>query len=620
MKQSDILLVTPPFTQPNTPYPAIMQLTGFLNSKGINAMPFDLGIEVFNQIFSRATLEKLFDFLENDKRKLPRDARTIVQNRNYYLTYIEPVKSFLQGKDNTLAFGLSTQLKPILTEPTSTEELDMLFGSAGVHDWAKFNGSKFIEELGTFYQITFDNYFSFTKYAEHLSLVAIDFEPLISALNKSTFISEIIEDEIIKSIQENNPLVVGFSVPFPGNLYGALVAAKKVKAQYPEIKIVLGGGFVNTELRWLTEKRLFDYFDYVALDDGELPLLQLISHIKNEIPKASLVRTFYLQEGQIIYSGNLYSIPDVNHNNLGTPSFKNIDLTKYFSFLSTTNPMQRLWSDGRWNKMALTHGCYWAKCSFCDTSLDYIKRYSKPNIDVLVERIIAIKDETNCAGFHFVDEAAPPNLIRELCNELIKRKLGITWWVNIRFEKSFTKELIELMSRAGCIAVSGGLEVASDRLLALMNKGVSIEQVANVTNNFCQNNIMVHAYLMYGFPTQTEQETIDSLEIVRQLFDNNLIQSAFWHRFALTEHSDVGIHPSKYQIEKIDNHPDQFARNDVAFNDSVGCAHEKFSEGLRISLYNFMQGVGLDMKVNDWFTFKTPKSLHKQGYILGLIR
>lgn len=615
MTHTDILLVTPPFTQPNTPYPATMQLCGYLKTQGFSVSQFDLGISLFNTIFSKKTLQILFYSIEHNKTKIPKNLKPIVDHKHYYLTHIDNVIKFLQGNDNTIAHGLSIQLKPTLSKPIEIEELDMLFGSSGVHDWAKYNCTKFIEELGLFIQTCFDEYFSFTKYAEHLSLVAIEFEPLLKALDRKTFITEIIEKEIIRVVELYNPKSIGFTIPFPGNLYGALVASKTIKEKYPNIDILFGGGFINTELRWLTEKRVFNFVDYILLDDGELPLSQYLKYKNQQIEKSKLVRTFYLENDTIKYSGNTDNLSDISHSDIATPDYTYIKLSNYVSFLSTTNPMQRLWSDGRWNKMALAHGCYWAKCSFCDTSLDYIKRYSKPKVEILLSKIIEIQKSTNCSGFHFVDEAAPPALLKELCEEIIKREISITWWVNIRFEKSFNTELIQLMSKAGCIAVSGGLEVASERLLKLINKGVTIEQVANVTNTFSQNNIMVHAYLMYGFPTQTEQETIDSLEVVRQLFDNNLIQSAFWHRFALTEHSDIGINPFKYKIEKIENSINQFARNDVAFNDKTGCDHEKYGEGLRVSLYNYMQGVGLDMKVNEWFTFKTPKSSHSKNLI-----
>jgi hypothetical protein len=79
---------------------------------------------------------------------------------------------------------------------------------------------------------------------------------------------------------------------------------------------------------------------------------------------------------------------------------------------------------------------------------------------------------------------------------------------------------------------------------------VTVEQVARVTRNFTEAGVMVHCYLMYGYPTQTVQETVDSLEMVRQLFEAGVLQSGFWHQFAMTAHSPVGIHPEKFGVKK----------------------------------------------------------------------
>ncbi|VEB39725.1 bacteriocin maturation radical SAM protein 1 [Chromobacterium violaceum] len=231
------------------------------------------------------------------------------------------------------------------------------------------------------------------------------------------------------------------------------------------------------------------------------------------------------------------------------------------------NPMHRLWSDGRWNKLTIAHGCYWKKCSFCDVTLDYISRYETASAELLVDRIEAIIAETGQTGFHFVDEAAPPKMLKALAEELLRRKVSISWWGNIRFEKSFTPELAQLLAESGCIAISGGLEVASDRLLKLMKKGVSVEQVARVTHGFAEAGILVHAYLMYGFPTQTVQDTVDALEYVRQLFDHGCIQSGFFHRFACTVHSPVGQNPEEYGVKLVPLPKGDFAKNDVGFID-----------------------------------------------------
>jgi hypothetical protein len=269
------------------------------------------------------------------------------------------------------------------------------------------------------------------------------------------------------------------------------------------------------------------------------------------------------------------------------------------------NPMHRLWSDGRWNKITLAHGCYWKKCSFCDVSLDYIGRYERNTTDVVLQRIRSLVAETGQTGFHLVDEAAPPAAMRALAKRLVAEKLSITWWGNIRFEKTFTPELCRLLAQAGCVAISGGLEVASDRLLALMKKGVTVEQVARVTRAFTDAGIMVHAYLMYGFPTQTVQETVDALERVRQLFEAGCIQSAYWHRFTATAHAPIGLDPASYRITLRPLPEITFAHNDLSFDDPVDVDHDLLGAGLRKALYNYMLGIGLDLDVRTWFEPRT---------------
>jgi len=222
-----------------------------------------------------------------------------------------------------------------------------------------------------------------------------------------------------------------------------------------------------------------------------------------------------------------------------------------------------------------------------------------------MEQMIA---QTGENGFHFVDEAAPPALMRALALEIIRRKLIVSWWTNIRFEKSFTRDLCRLLQASGCVAISGGLEVASDRLLGLIQKGVTVAQVAQVTRNFTEAGIMVHAYLMYGFPTQTAQETIDSLEMVRQMFEVGILQSGFWHQFAMTAHSPVGMHPEQFGVKKETEKLGSFANNDLVHLDPSGTDHEAFSFGLKKSLLNFMHGIGLDFPLQDWFGHKVPRT------------
>ncbi len=615
----DILLISPPFTQLNTPYPSTAYIKGFLNTKGIPSHQMDLGLEVILKIFCKEGLSNLFEYAEAKKSIISDNAKRIYGLRHQYIDTIDAVISFLQGQNSTMARLIaSNQFLPEGSRFAQVDDLEWAFGSMGNQDKAKHLATLYIEDISDFIIECVDGYFGFSRYAERLGRSANSFDELDAALNQApTYIDLITENILLTRIEIINPILVCFSVPFPGNLYSAFRSAKLIKEKCSSIKIAMGGGFPNTELRDLNEIKVFDYFDYISLDDGELPIELIYSNCVNPSkvnPDYNLLkRTFVKNNNKVLYN-NFSLRKDYKHSQTGTPDYSDLKLDKYISVIEMANPMHSLWSDGRWNKLTMAHGCYWGKCTFCDVSLDYIKLYEPLAAKQLVDRMEEMILQTNERGFHFVDEAAPPALMREVAIEIIKRKLIVTWWTNIRFEKNFTLDLCRLLQASGCIAVSGGLEVASDRLLDLIKKGVTVEQVAKVTRNFTVSGIMVHAYLMYGYPTQTIQETIDSLEMVRQMFEQGIIHSGFWHQFALTAHSPVGLNPEAYGILPQYNQI-YFANNDIEFLDSTGIDHNKFSYGLKKSLYNFMHGMCFDFSIQEWFDFKVPNPKVKPDYI-----
>lgn len=611
-----LLLITPPFTQLNTPYPATMYLKGYLDSKGIACEQRDLSIELFLKVFSQSFLEKVFNKAQGLEEVFYPE---ILEDKTEYLQTIDSVIAFLQSQSTVKAYQiLSESFLPKHHRFVNLEELEYSFGDMGLLDKAKHFATLYIEELGDFIAANLDEDFGFTKYAEKIARTASSFAPIEEKLNESP---SIIVEELVflmdEKIKEIQPTAIGFTIPFPGNLYSSLRAAQFIKQNYSRIKVFFGGGYCNTELRSLKDPTIFKYVDHILLDDGEASIEKLLAFVDSKDEQSSLIRTFSLVDGEVKYNHNNYSH---KHNELPSPSYEGLDMSLYVSFLDVLNPMHRMWSDGKWNKLTVSHGCYWAQCSFCDVGLDYIGRYENTTAEDLVNKMESLIEQTGEIGFHFVDEAAPPKMLKALSEEIIKRNLKVVWWTNIRFEKTFSFELCELMAKAGCIAVTGGLEVASDRLLQLMDKGVSIEQVANVTRNFSDSGILVHAYLMYGFPTETAQETIDSLEIVRQLFENGCIQSGFWHLFTATAHSPVGLNPKKFGVKITGPKFEGFADNDLFHEDPQGANHEKFSEGLKTSLYNFMNGAGLDWDVREWFPFKTPASNVPPNLIANYLR
>ena len=610
----DILLITPPFTQLNTPYPATAYIKGFLNTKSISAFQMDLGIEVILELFSKEGLQNIFSTV-SQLQLTENNLQRIYSLQEGYSKTIESVIEFLQGKNPSLARQIcSGNFLPEASRFSQLDDMEWAFGIMGIQDKAKYLCTLFLEDLSDFIVECIDENFGFSRYAERLGRSANSFDELYQHLQKeSTYIDKITLKILKGRIEKVQPKLICFSVPFPGNLYSAFRSAQFIKKYFPEVKIAMGGGFPNTELRELKDKRVFEFFDFITLDDGELPIQLIIDNIQVIIDK-EYKRTFLLEEGKVVYKNNSTK-SDYKQSEVGTPDYSDLLLDKYISVIEIANPMHSLWSDGRWNKLTMAHGCYWGKCTFCDISLDYIKLYEPIVAKILVDRIEEMIAQTGENGFHFVDEAAPPALMREVALEIIKRKVVVTWWTNIRFEKSFTADLCVLLKESGCIAVSGGLEVASDRLLELIKKGVTVEQVAQVTSNFTESGIMVHAYLMYGYPTQTIQETVDSLEMVRQLFELGILQSGFWHQFAMTTHSPIGMFPEEFGVIPEQNEI-TFANNDINFKDKTGINHDKFSFGLKKSLFNYMHGICFDYPLQDWFDFKIPNTKIPADYIV----
>ncbi len=614
-----IFLITPPFTQLNTPYPATAYLKGFLKTKNIDAIQADLGIEVILSLFSKQGLTDIFAFIEVQKPVFTPNTARIFALRDVYIQTIDAVIGFLQGKNPTLALQIcQDQYLPEASRFEQLQELEWAFGAMGTQDKAKHLATLYLEDLSDLIVACVDPHFGFSRYAERLGRSAHSFDELHNLLQQPhSYIDAITIALLEKHLQETQPKLFLVSVPFPGNLFSAFRCAQHIKKHHPHIRTAMGGGFPNTELRSLSDPRVFEFFDFITLDDGELPV-ELLAELVEGRGSGTFKRTFVLEDNAVVFRNDSIR-PDYKQSQTGTPDYEGLPLDRYISVIEIVNPMHRMWSDGRWNKLTMAHGCYWGKCTFCDISLDYIKVYEPVAAGILCDRMEEMMAQTGQNGFHFVDEAAPPALMRALALEILKRKLQVTWWTNIRFEKSFSADLCILLKASGCIAVSGGLEVASDRLLALIDKGVTVEQVARVTRNLTAAGIMVHAYLMYGYPTQTVQETVDSLEMVRQLFEAGVLQSGFWHQFAMTAHSPVGMYPARFNVSKKTEAVGTFANNDIDYMDETGIDHEQFSFGLKKSLFNFMHGICFDYPLQDWFDFRIPRTKIAPDFIISAL-
>ncbi len=513
-----LLLLTPPLVQTNTPYPATMHLTGYLRRRGFAVEQRDLSIKVVREV--------LFEY----------------------------------GGDE------------------AEELVELLSGPAPAA--AKLAASAAIDELAVSIREQVDPGFGFSRYASRIGESAADFGAVEREVRRRGVMEAPLERQLAAAIAETRPTIIGVTCPFPGTLVAAFKIARYVRRHHPGIRLVLGGGFVSTELRQMTTRSPYRYFDEFLLDEGYLPMERILSGLPADAP---------LPEPP----------PFVE------PDYDGIDWSEYFDVVETENPMHRLWSVGRWVKLVMARGCYWHRCAFCDVNLDYIRCFKMPAAADIVAAMahFAHAPVSPCRSFHFVDEAMPPALIRAVAKEILRRKLKVEWWGNVRFDRSFTPELAKLMAKAGCIAVTGGLECADDRLLKLMNKGITLKSARSALKAFRAAGIMVHAYLMYGFPTETEAEAKGALKFVRELYREDLIQSAFWHRFALTVHSPIARDCGRFGIQLLPERRRgaRFARNEIPYREPGAPDWKRIGAALELALYNYQQGRGLARSVDFWF-------------------
>jgi len=274
-------------TQLNTPYPSTAYLTGFLRSRKIEAVQADLALALVLRLFTPQGL----DSVHACAQALPEANRSgsvhaFLDQFDSYRATIGPAIRFLQGSDSTLAHRIAA--RGLLPEGPRFATLDVYedvdlgdegggdplawaFGALGVQDKARHLATLFLNDLADVLRDAVDERFEFVRYAESLASSQPSFDPLAAALvAPTTLIDDLLTELTLAEVARHQPTLVLLSVPFPGSVYAALRMGQAIKAAHPKVKIALGGGYVNTELRELKDPRLFDFVDFVTLDSGAL--------------------------------------------------------------------------------------------------------------------------------------------------------------------------------------------------------------------------------------------------------------------------------------------------------------------------------------------------------------
>ena len=690
------ILIQPPFTQLNAPYPAIHNLEAFLRGRGTQAGAFDHSIGLYRKIFSREGLSKVFSDAraalgrgsETARPQATRpeyrnpNAATRIQIERYlsyeplYIEWIDGIVDFLSGRDPAMAHRLASAVE--LPRGARAEAfLAQRDGRIGP-DEARSLATRILDDLGDFIAYSLDPAFGTVRYAERLASSRADFGEVRSALAGSWLMNEFYAPMLIEfwsaraaeaATGSAEPVgLVLITIPFPGCLLGALACARATRKAFSggsRPPIVFGGGYVSTELRGLRDAGIFDFCDYLSFDAGYGSLASIIEREKAPTQAAApeLYKTMFRRnDGALVVAG----FPEVDSARFEEgpgrvladcaqagrfaklereavkgvfPDYGSADFGDYLRIVDSENPMHRLWSDTPWLKYSLAHGCYWRRCSFCDTELEYVADFARTETEGLLAAADKASARTGLYGIHFVDEAMPmaalldfarANRVRATAGAALgasanapaaasATKRPFSFWGNVRFDASWTQGRCEFLAASGLVAVSGGIEIATERGLAMTDKGFDLASLVRTLVAMRRAGLLVHAYLIYGFPGQTAADIVDSAEFCRQLFASGLVDSAFWHRFVLTRHSRMyrewreGKRPPLKPLDR----EWRFANNDLSFEGEK--AFDRFDAPLSAALAAWMEGTDLQKPASAWFGRGIPKASIPADHVESLI-
>lgn len=628
----NVIVIQPPLVQLNSPYPSGAYLKSFFNRNGHNAVWLDLSVQLIHSIFSKNGLKKLFELSKENAMKIAsaaekngdfataKNLRRYIFQSDLWIEWIDFIMSVLCGKQIPSSRELCHRfiLSPYTPCGNRMENYIANLDREPNVDDTRNIASLALEDLADYISVAFDKSFSLVRYAESIAVNETSFSQIEEKLNSpvlTNFYAEILEAAFSKtSITENEKTLVCISVPFAGTFTSALFTAKYLRKKYGEkIFICFGGGFINTELREFNDNSFFKYADAISYDRGYgsyKNFFDVFPDGKISEEKHIYKMRLFTKEKVIepLLSSLKYEKFENEQTSLIVPDYSETDFSIYPRVADDENPMQRLWSDGAWMKAYLAHGCYWHKCAFCDVSLDYVASYRLVQIENLFHGLKSQSEKNGIHGIHFVDEAMPPAAMLKFSKLNLKHSASFSFWGNVRFEKIYSRDMAEFLSSGGLIGVSGGIEIATGTGLDSISKGTDLDSIVSACCAFKEAGILIHAYMIYGYFGETEQDTINSMETLRQLYAAGLLDSCFWHKFVLTRHSRIysewkeGLHKNLNPFAPKNS--GVFAKNGLHFKDEEKSA--KFGNGLYAALQSWMHGENLNVPVEKWFEFKVP--------------
>ncbi|CAG0965088.1 Bacteriochlorophyllide d C-12(1)-methyltransferase [Methanosarcinales archaeon] len=512
-------LLFPPQWIPTQPYLSLPSLTAFLRANNCNVSQIDINTSFYDHLLSKKGLQVYYDKAQTKFHELEskKELSPIFQKQyaalsssilfgNYVINGVEDAKNIIKSKEDFY-------------------DIEKLFNAFKILELGlKLASSAYYPSNLTFH--SYDMRYSSRKSSD-----------VLEAINdrKENIFIEYFEKYTLPEVLEGNPGLIGISIINISQLIPGLTLANLIKKADPKIHINIGGSVFTRLINEISKKKdLFSVFDSVIVHEGETALLDLIKHLDNGFDIRDIPNLIYKKGQEIIVNRLSSSGEDINL--LPTPCFDGLPLDKYLSPELVIPVLS-------------SRGCYWNRCTFCDHGFGYSGKYRPRDVDLLFDDIKTLNNKHKTKFFTFQDEGLSIKIIGALSDRIIDEKLDISWLADSRFESSFSPELGNKLSRAGCKMLYFGLESASERVLKCMDKGIKKENVLKICRFCKESGIWAHLFLIFGFPTETHSEARETMDFI--LHNSDKIRSMSFGSFQLTKHSKVYENPDNFNISKI---------------------------------------------------------------------
>ena len=470
-----VLFIYPPLSYPESLCYALPLLVGQLLNQDIDATALDLNVAYLKYILNS-------DFLKKTKLKLQKmyNTKQLIPNHKILIE-----KFIIENPEYTdIVIKRGDELYKYLVDKTVSNEMNNLIRMALKLAYLPYYPT----------MIDFKNNIILEKNINY----KYNYEDIIKrTLNREDnpyieFYENLIQE---KNMEQYD--IVAFTIPYETCLNPVLTFSKMIKEKTGS-NIVLGGTLINATINsYKNHPDLFGkYFDALLVGEGERALYKYVRNIKNNQSINTTDGIVYKENG-IIISNPPAKIENIEEVQM--PVYDNINFNDY---------------QDKEIDIEFSKGCYWGKCFYCYSSIQ--KRYYIMNPKKAVDIIEQLIKQTGIRKFYIIDDALNVNFAIKFADELIRRKLNISYSAFFRFEKILNKDILQHLYNSGLNGIFFGLESASKRMLKLMNKGIDIKHAERILKDAHKIGIKNSVGIMFGFPTETEQDVMATVKFYKK--------------------------------------------------------------------------------------------------------